>query len=349
MTEQQFLNELETALTRLPAEERYDILSDIKEYFSNGREDGKSDSEIAASLGSPRDIAKELSENQVQIPEKVTTGNKIIKVPHANFSNVMMDIEFGSLYVTPSETDETTIELVGENDKLQLTVDIINDTLSIQFKTKKYKLFSFMFLIKELRVNVSLPKKLYTTVIMKTTFGRIRAEKILAKNIKTTSDNGSIGLKEFAATILEVKTDNGRIEMEKIEADKLTAETDNGRIELRNIDAEQVHTETDNGRIMMQDVNGSIVGKTENGRIELLTASLDRMIELETDNGGILVETENDPTDVSIHANVDFGKISVFGEKNSRTVFGNGTNKVRLSSDNGKIAVEKKSRVVAYK
>ncbi|WP_427137723.1 DUF1700 domain-containing protein [Psychrobacillus psychrodurans] len=104
MTEQQFLNELETALMRIPAEERYDILSDIKEYFSNGREDGKSDSEIAASLGSPRDIAKELSENQVQIPEKVTTGNKIIKVPHANFSNVMMDIEFGSLYVTPSET-----------------------------------------------------------------------------------------------------------------------------------------------------------------------------------------------------------------------------------------------------
>lgn len=342
MTEQQFLYELELALTSLPAEERNDILSDIKEYFSNGREDGKSDREIAASLGSPKEIAEELSENQIQIPDKITPSNKIIKVPHANFSNVMMDIDFGSLHVTSSDTEEATIELVGENDKLQLTAEVVNDTLSIRLKTKKYKFFSFIFLIKELRVNVALPKKLYTTVIMKTDNGRIRAEKILGKNIKITSDNGSIGLKEFAATILVAETDNGRIEMEKIQADKLTAETDNGRIELQNIDAEQVHTETDNGRIMMQYVNGSITGKTDNGRIELLTTSLDRMIDLETDNGSILVETEKDPTNVSIHTKVDYGKISVFGEKNSRTVFGAGANKVRLSSDNGKIIVEKK-------
>ena len=348
MTEQQFLYELELALTRLPAEERQDVLSDIKEYFSNGREDGKSDSDIAASLGSPKEIAEELSENSIDIPEKVPSSDKIIKIPHANFSNVMMDIDFGSLHVTPSDTEEATIELIGENDKLQLTAEVVNDTLSIRLKNKKYKFFSFIFLIKELRVNVSLPNKLYTTVIMKTDNGRIRAEKILGKNIKATSDNGSIGLKEFAATILEAKTDNGRIEMEKVQADKLTAETDNGRIELRHIDAEQVHTETDNGRIIMQYVNGSIVGKTDNGRIELLTASLDRMINLETDNGSILVETETDPSDVSIHTKVDFGKISVFGEKNSRTVFGAGVNKVRLSSDNGKIIVEKKMKTPVF-
>lgn len=350
MTEQQFIRELELALTRIPTDEKNDILSDIREYFSSGREDGKSESEIAASLGSPKEIAEELSENQIQIPEKISSSDKIIKIPHANFSNIMMDIDFGSLHIVASETDETTIELIGEHEKLELTADVVNDTLSIRLKMKKFKLFSFMFLIKELRVNISLPKKLYTTVIMKTDNGRIRAEKILAKSIKATSDNGSIGLKEFAATILEVETDNGRIEMEKIQADKLTAQTDNGRIELKNIDAEQVHTETDNGRIIMQYVNGSIVGKTDNGRIEMLTTSLDRMIELETDNGSIVVETEDDPTDVSIYTKVDFGKISVFGEKNSRTVFGNGTNKVRLSSDNGKITVEKKNGVMeAYK
>lgn len=58
MTEQQFLNELELALTRFASDERNDILQDIKEYFTNGREDGKSDGEIAASLGSPREIAR---------------------------------------------------------------------------------------------------------------------------------------------------------------------------------------------------------------------------------------------------------------------------------------------------
>lgn len=341
MTEQQFLNELELAIAGIPADERNDILSDIREYFSNGREDGKSDSDIAASLGSPKEIAKELLENHV--PEKIVTNNKVIKIPNPTFSNVVMDIGYGALYVSPSETDETTIELIGENDKLDFTANVVNDTLSIQLKTKKFQLFSFLFFIKDLRVNVSLPKKLYTTITMKTDNGRIRAEKLLGKTIRATSDNGSIGLKEFAATVLEVETDNGRIEIDKVQTDKLSTQTDNGRIELRNVDAEQIITETDNGRIILEYVNGDIIGKTDNGRISLLTSSLDRMIQLETDNGSILVETETDPTDVSIHTKTDHGRVSVFGEKNSRTVFGSGTNTIRLSSDNGKITVMKKS------
>ena len=80
MTEQQFLNELELALTGLPADERNDILSDIKEYFASGREDGKTDSDIAASLGSPKEIAQELLRN-FTIPEKITTENKVIRIP----------------------------------------------------------------------------------------------------------------------------------------------------------------------------------------------------------------------------------------------------------------------------
>lgn len=340
MTEQQFLNELELALAGLSAEERNDILSDIKEYFINGREDGKTDSDIAASLGSPKEIAQELVEFPIQ--EKITTENKVIRIPQSNFSNVMMKIDYGSLNVFPSETEETIIELIGENEKLKLTAEVVNDTLSIQLKSKKFQFFSFMFLIKEMKVNVALPKKLYTTIIMKTDNGRIRAEKMLGKAIKATSDNGSIGLKEFAATVLEVETDNGRIEIDKVQVDKLSTQTDNGRIELRNVDAEKVITETDNGRIIMDYVNGDIIGKTDNGRITLLTSSLDRMIQLETDNGSILVETETDPTDVSIYTKTDHGRVSVFGDKNSSTTFGNGSNTVRLSSDNGKITVMKK-------
>ncbi|TQR16386.1 DUF4097 family beta strand repeat-containing protein [Psychrobacillus soli] len=341
MTEQQFLNELELALTTLPVDERNDILSDIKEYFINGREDGKSDSDIAASLGSPKEIAQELVEFPIQ--EKMTTENKVIRIPQSSFSNVSMNIDYGSLNVFPSDTDETIIELIGENDKLKLTAEIVNDTLSIQLKSKKFQFFSFIFLIKEMKVNVALPKKLYTSITMKTNNGRIRAEKMLGKTIKATSDNGSIGLKEFAATVLEVETDNGRIELDKVQVDKLSTQTDNGRIELRNIDAEQIISETDNGRIMMEHVNGHIIGKTDNGRISLLTSSLDRMIQLNTDNGSILVETENEPTDVSIHTKTDHGRVNVFGDKNSRTIFGNGANTVRLSSDNGKITVAKKS------
>lgn len=345
MTEQQFLNELEMALTRLPADEKNDILQDIKEYFTNGREDGKSDSEIAGSLGSPKEIADELLTNYV--PEKSQTEDKkLIKITDTAFTKVEMNINHGSLHVYPSETDTTTIELVNAPEKLVLTADVIGDTLSIRLKGPKFNFFSFLSFGKDVRVNVALPIKTYTALSMKTDNGSISGEKILGKTMTVSSDNGSIKLKEIAASTLDVETDNGRIDIDKVQADKLSSNTDNGRIELRNIDADQVHAETDNGRIVMEYINGKIVGKTDNGRITLLTTNIDCMIDLETDNGSILIETESDPTDVTIRAKVDHGKIDIFGENNSRTTFGNGTNTIQLSSDNGKITVGKKSASV---
>lgn len=344
MTEQQFLNQLELALNRLPADERNDILQDIKEYFTSGREDGKSDSEIAASLGSPKEIADELLENHV--PEKIQSyshsNNKLITIPDNRFTKADINIEFGSLHVYPSETDVTTVELVNAPEKMVLTAEVLGDTLTINLKAPTLKFFSFLFGIKDVKVNVALPKKLYEMVIFKTDNGSITAEKMLGKTIEATSDNGRIRLNEIAATTINAETDNGRIEVSKVQVETLVASTDNGRIELNHVDAENIHAETDNGRIKMEYVNGKIFGKTDNGRISLLTTTLDRMIDFETDNGSILIEAENEPTDVAIRTKVDFGRISVFGEKNSLTTYGEGTNKIQLSTDNGKITVAMK-------
>lgn len=61
MTKEQFLSRLEAMLKRLPSGERNDILNDYEEYFSIGFQDGKTEEEIAASLGSPEQLGKELS------------------------------------------------------------------------------------------------------------------------------------------------------------------------------------------------------------------------------------------------------------------------------------------------
>lgn len=60
MNEETFLTELDKRLQQITAVERQDILEDFKEHFAMGREAGKSDAEIAQSLGSPQQISKEL-------------------------------------------------------------------------------------------------------------------------------------------------------------------------------------------------------------------------------------------------------------------------------------------------
>lgn len=341
MTENQFIGELETALKRLPAEERNDIIQDIQEYFTNGREDGKSESEIATSLGSPVKIAEELlgSYSFVENKVEIASTNEVITIQDDRFMNVDINVQHGALVVSPSDSSMTTVELIGSNEKLKLTAEVVGDTLSIRLKSLRHWLLMFNFNMKAVTLNVFIPKKLYQSIAMKTDNGRISAEKILCKKISVNTDNGKIQLKEIAATSLTAETDNGRIEVDKVQVDHLRTKTDNGRIEMRHVDADSIVAESDNGRIELEHVTGSIVGSTDNGRITLQTDSLDRNIDFQTDNGSIVIQSTSKPTNVSIHTKTGHGKVDVFGERNSRTVIGAGEHTIRLKSDNGRITV----------
>jgi len=60
MSKQDFLDKLEKSLKNIPVQERKDILYDYEEHFVNGAVSGKSEPEIAAALGNPEAIAKEI-------------------------------------------------------------------------------------------------------------------------------------------------------------------------------------------------------------------------------------------------------------------------------------------------
>ncbi|WP_043934731.1 DUF1700 domain-containing protein [Bacillus sp. EB01] len=77
MTKKQFLTILNASLKRLPSDERQDILQDIEEYFEIGLGEGKTEEQLAASLGSPQQIAKELvaTYRVEKVEETATAGN----------------------------------------------------------------------------------------------------------------------------------------------------------------------------------------------------------------------------------------------------------------------------------
>ncbi|MDF2680058.1 MAG: hypothetical protein K0R47_1248 [Brevibacillus sp.] len=60
MTRREFMDELGSLLSELPDKERLDILADYTEHFLMGIQDGKSEHEIAETLGSPKGLAREL-------------------------------------------------------------------------------------------------------------------------------------------------------------------------------------------------------------------------------------------------------------------------------------------------
>jgi len=80
MNKSQFLSEMERHLSRLSIDEKDDILQDYEEYFSIGIEEGKTETEIATSLGSPKQLAKELLANyHIEKMETTTTTRNMFR------------------------------------------------------------------------------------------------------------------------------------------------------------------------------------------------------------------------------------------------------------------------------
>ncbi|PAE28311.1 hypothetical protein CHI07_15120 [Paenibacillus sp. 7884-2] len=77
MNKEQFFVKLNAPLKKLPAQEREDILQDFEEHFAMGFEEGKTEEQIADSLGSPQQIAKDLvaTYHVEKVEETATTGN----------------------------------------------------------------------------------------------------------------------------------------------------------------------------------------------------------------------------------------------------------------------------------
>ncbi|MDF2698566.1 MAG: hypothetical protein K0Q49_122 [Haloplasmataceae bacterium] len=65
MNRNEFLNSLKSQLIKIPESERADILYDYNEHFTIGIKEGRKESEIAASLGNPSVIAKEINANHM--------------------------------------------------------------------------------------------------------------------------------------------------------------------------------------------------------------------------------------------------------------------------------------------
>ena len=80
MTRKEYIAALDQYLVTMSASEKADILSDYEEHFRVGLENGKTESQIAASLGSPYDVANQFLEGEKpkvpQYPQQTVTQQR---------------------------------------------------------------------------------------------------------------------------------------------------------------------------------------------------------------------------------------------------------------------------------
>ncbi|MCJ8008539.1 DUF4097 family beta strand repeat-containing protein [Lederbergia wuyishanensis] len=242
-----------------------------------------------------------------------------------DFSNITITSNNSKVEIYPSNDSKTSVELSGKvakNLKYTFSADVEGDTLNIELKEKLRKLFNFDFFATSLTLKVYVPEKEYDIIQSKSNNGYIKAEKLKAN--------------EFT-----VNTDNGRIHLKDIKSSTVTTKASNGMIDMKNITATSVETKAANGKVNLDNVEGKIVAKVNNGRVTLTTNNLDRPIDIESDNGEIIIKTDKEPTNAKIDVTVHNGKADIFGQSNRNVVYGSGENIIKLVTHNGRITVNK--------
>ncbi|GAB4074450.1 hypothetical protein GCM10028778_19530 [Barrientosiimonas marina] len=207
--------------------------------------------------------------------------------------------------VRSEDAKQATVEWSGpvKGDGDRLSVGKNNGELSVRLESNPFKLFSFGFdFFNKNELTVSLPEKSYDS--------------------------------------LHVKSNNGKIVANQLEARDVTIQTDNGQVDLNHLTTDQINVGMDNGQLLMKDISGNVTGRTDNGEIRLTTSDLDRDIDLTTNNGRIIVQTDKRPSNALLDAHTDNGIVSLFGRENRKTVYGDADHHVKLTTNNGMITVK---------
>lgn len=221
-----------------------------------------------------------------------------------NITSIQVDTDNVGVEIIPTKDQVTKIELSGMGStgtRQSFSANVNGTTLSIKVTEENINFFSFN--LGPLKLKVYLPEKQYSS-------------------LQINSQNGSIQAQQM--NILDVR-----------------AKTNNGRIELKNMISTTVNVESENGKISLDYVEGKIKGKTTNGQIAVQTKDLDRMMELNTENGAISIRTGKEPTNVKFDARVQNGHINILDQYNSNAVIGKGENIITLTTKNGAITVSK--------
>lgn len=227
-------------------------------------------------------------------------------IDNKNITAIQLETGNAHVEVAPTKDTTTKIQLSGKGTtetKQIFTANVEGTTLFIKLKEQQLKIFDFFPRSESLTLKVSLPEKQYAS--------------------------------------MQIDNNNGAVQIQQLNIKDVKAKTDNGSIELKNIPSTIVNIESDNGKLSLDHVDGTINGQTNNGKISVVTKQLNRPMQLTSDNGNIIIRTEEEPTNVTFNVRVDNGHINILDKYTGNAVIGKGDNLIKLATDNGEITVTK--------
>lgn len=248
------------------------------------------------------------------------------KVAAADIKRLSVNTDVAGVTFLPGgNSDEIKVHMLGTLSKarekdLDLSAVSSNQTWTVNARTQKSFNFGFnvadiktwFFVIgeKKLRVEVTLPDKVYEEI--------------------------------------RVKTNIGSIQLAEIQADRLIAQADTGKIALDSFKGKSLDLGTDTGAIMVKNAQGNVRLKTDTGSINATLQQLADTVDAQSNTGSVRLTFASAPTSASFSLSSDIGRVSLLvpgvvvdakEKHNVKATIGAGAAKVRVQTDTGSIDV----------
>jgi hypothetical protein len=315
---------------------------------------------VTASAATEENISRQLD---------VTPGGKLV-----------VDVDFGTINVTPGADDKVVIEAYRKIDFREeakekeyfaaapVTISRDGNVVTVRAHSMKSKEFwSFGHSEMDGRYTIRVPRRFETD--LHTEGGNVTASEITG-NMTVKTSGGRLAFKHLEGTLtantsggsIEIEDCRGPIEIETSGGDitvadgtgTLDAKTSGGRIDVRNFSGD-TEVRTSGGNLSLQRITGKIIGKTSGGSIRAsIPDAVVGDVRLQTSAGNIDVSLPA-TAPVDIDASTSGGKIfsrlpletSDVDRERLRGKLNGGGKSVKLETSAGNITIEPSSSEIA--
>ncbi|UFJ39657.1 DUF4097 domain-containing protein [Brevibacillus humidisoli] len=213
-----------------------------------------------------------------------------------NIQNIVVNGNTVDLNLMPGDSDQFIIQLHGNvskhlQDDYELKVDTSNHSLNVS-TNQKDQMFMIGFHVSDVRLDITVPQKMYERLTVDTATGDIAVQQLQAKHCVLSSDIGDITVRH-------------------LQGSELSLDTDTGSIDLRDFGSGDVAASTNVGDVSLQGISGKVTVDTETGDVDLQMAEVQGEITVETDTGDVEVDISDLPAALQVDLSASVGDTTV--------------------------------------
>ena len=259
----------------------------------------------------------------------------------------------GDMVVSYGDTDNVKVKYrTGNSVGKSFYAGVENGRLTV--KESATILFGiFNFGASETKIEIILPEKIYDSVYVKSTSGKVTVDNVISESFKSDLTSGKGEFSIFAKDI-DVYTTSGTVNITnctKEKAERITVKSLSGSRTISGFEAEEFIFDSTSGGLTAEGISGKVSVDSTSGNVKLSYAVWDGDLDIDMTSGnteivlpaGSGIDLNFDCTSGSVKSDLDGQTVTlgkgVLGDNSSLTTGGSNVHRVRVNLTSGNVNI----------